>query len=194
MNFKQFLQINKKSRKIFGRKELEIILKQLDGKPLTQSEKNRLSRDIRPKFEFFNECTLFTKFFKLKKGELIKEQIESTLNKILTDSLAPHIQLILLFGSAVDFSMSYRSDIDICVVFDKSITPKQATEFRLHMLSLLPSNIDVQIFELLPFKIRREILKKSKILYKAEHFDSILFSLRWFKIINTFKQEMQAIT
>ena len=43
----EFLTHNKNARRIFGKKELEIILKQLDGLPLTQSEKNRLSRDVK---------------------------------------------------------------------------------------------------------------------------------------------------
>jgi len=39
MNFKEFIKTNKNARKIFGRKEIEIILKQLGGIKLTQSEK-----------------------------------------------------------------------------------------------------------------------------------------------------------
>jgi hypothetical protein len=39
---KEVINKNKGIRKIFGKKEIEIILKQLDGIELTQSEKNRL--------------------------------------------------------------------------------------------------------------------------------------------------------
>ena len=48
----QFLRENKNARKIFGERELKIIEKQLIGVDLTQSEKNRLSRDVREKFKF----------------------------------------------------------------------------------------------------------------------------------------------
>ena len=55
----EFLKNNKNARKIFGKKELEIIFKQLEGMPLTQSERNRLSRDIKPKLEFIREISNF---------------------------------------------------------------------------------------------------------------------------------------
>ena len=42
LELKEFLINNKNARKIFGKTEIEIILKQLDGITLTQSEKNRL--------------------------------------------------------------------------------------------------------------------------------------------------------
>ncbi len=50
MGMLQFLKKNENTRKIFGVRELKIIEKQLLGINLTQSEKNRLSRDIRKKF------------------------------------------------------------------------------------------------------------------------------------------------
>ena len=51
MSLINIIKTNKDIRKIFGKKELVIIEKQLLGVSLTQSEKNRLSRDIRKKFE-----------------------------------------------------------------------------------------------------------------------------------------------
>ena len=57
MNFKNLLKNSKNVRKIFGKKEIEIILKQLEGITLTQSEKNRLSRDIRPKLKVIKELS-----------------------------------------------------------------------------------------------------------------------------------------
>ena len=52
MSLLKFLKENENVRKVFGKRELKIIEKQLLGVNLTQSEKNRLSRDIRKKFEF----------------------------------------------------------------------------------------------------------------------------------------------
>ncbi len=49
MDLSQFLKKTPEARKIFGQRELKIIEKQLNGISLTQSEKNRLSRDIRYK-------------------------------------------------------------------------------------------------------------------------------------------------
>ena len=48
--------------KIFGKKEIEINRKQLNGERLTQSEKNRLSRDIRQKLNFIEKLELREKF------------------------------------------------------------------------------------------------------------------------------------
>jgi hypothetical protein len=49
MGILQLIRADNDARKIFGAKELKIIEKQLFGVRLTQSEKNRLSRDIRRK-------------------------------------------------------------------------------------------------------------------------------------------------
>ena len=87
MNLINFLKENKYTRKVFGERELKIIEKQLLGINLTQSEKNRLSRDIRKKFEFIKEVIRFSKDFELKKGSIIKEYIEEAKEFILNDIL-----------------------------------------------------------------------------------------------------------
>ena len=68
LTLKDFLKKESGARRIFGKKELEIMLKQLDGIALTQSEKNRLSRDIRSKLEFIKNISVFEDEFKLKKN------------------------------------------------------------------------------------------------------------------------------
>ena len=83
MQFLQFLKINKNARKIFGIRELKIIEKQLNGIALTQSEKNRLSRDIRKKLEFIKEICRFENEFQLKKASNIQHLIEETKEVIL---------------------------------------------------------------------------------------------------------------
>ena len=102
MNVLQFLKINPFSRKVFGENELKIIEKQLRGVNLTQSEKNRLSRDIRPKFEFIKECAQFKQEFDIKKNALNKILIEEAKNTILQDYLAGRIKSIIVFGSFVE--------------------------------------------------------------------------------------------
>ena len=76
MQLLNFLKENENARKVFGEKELKIIKKQLFGINLTQSEKNRLSRDIRKKFEFIRCVVRFKEEFSLKKGSEIKKIIE----------------------------------------------------------------------------------------------------------------------
>ena len=55
LTLKTIIKNHKEIRKIFGKKEIKIILKQLEGISLNQSEKNRLSRDIRPKLNIIKE-------------------------------------------------------------------------------------------------------------------------------------------
>src|SRR3989338_7724721 len=93
MSLINFLKDNKNTRKLFGERELKIIEKQLHGINLTQSEKNRLSRDIRKKFEFIREVIRFSNDFELKKGSIIKEYIEEAKEVILNDILHKKIDI-----------------------------------------------------------------------------------------------------
>src|SRR3989344_3392362 len=115
----QFLRQNRNAMRIFGKKELEIILKQLDGLSLTQSERNRLSRDIKPKLAFIRDISRFENEFELKKDQDAKKIIEKAVQLILNDKLKDKIQAVLLFGSHSKGIITPRSDIDICVLFDE---------------------------------------------------------------------------
>jgi len=165
MQFLQFLKINKNARKIFGIRELKIIEKQLNGIALTQSEKNRLSRDIRKKLEFIREICHFENEFQLKKASNINYLIEETKEVILESKLSHKIKKIILFGSAVENKLSFHSDIDISVEFD-SIDKKEAGKFRVYVLGRVNDKIDVQVYNTLPNKIKKEINKKGRILYQ----------------------------
>jgi predicted nucleotidyltransferase len=171
LNLNNFLKTNKNARRIFGKKELEIIFKQLEGLLLTQSEKNRLSRDIKPKLEFIREISKFENEFMLKKDQGAKEIIDKAVKVILQDKLNEKIQAIFLFGSRVSGIITPRSDVDICVVFD-SIEKEDADRFRIRILGNFSDKADIQVFNALPQKIKRSIAKSHKILYKKENFDN----------------------
>ena len=165
MNIINFLKDNKDARKVFGKAELKIIEKQLLGINLTQSEKNRLSRDIRKKFEFIKEVFKFYEFFDLKKGTIIKNIIEEALEIIKEDQLVNKIKRIILYGSLIDNKLTSKSDIDIAVEFYK-IDLKDATLFRKRILGKTNTKIDLQILNFLPNKIKLEINEKGKQLYE----------------------------
>lgn len=165
INLLNFLKKNKNTRKIFGEKELKIIEKQLNGINLTQSEKNRLSRDIRKKFEFIKEASKFENEFELKKAGMIKELIEETKEEILTSPYFSKIKKIIIFGSTVENKRTFRSDIDIAVEFNE-ISIKEATEFRIKMNQI--KKIDVQVYNLLPEKIQNQIKKNGKTIYERK--------------------------
>ncbi len=180
LNLKEFLKTNRNARKIFGKKEIEIMIKQLDGIALTQSEKNRLSRDIRPKLRLINDLSQFKDKFELKKDAGNLELINKAVDLILEDKLKEGIKAILLFGSHVNGIVTARSDIDICVLF-KEIFPEEADKFRIRIMGSFSKKMDIQVFNALPQKIKMEIAKSHRILYKNEEFDNALFTVKYLK-------------
>ena len=177
---KEFLRSNKNARKVFGKKEIGIILKQLDGISLTQSEKNRLSRDIKPKFEFIKEASKFGDEFELKKDADNLKIVDKAVQLILDDELKDRIMAILLFGSHAGGVVTKRSDIDICAIFT-DISLREATKFRIRIMGELPEKVDVQVFNILPQKIKKSIAINHKILYKSSNFDNMSFTIRHIK-------------
>lgn len=165
MGLLDLVRHEKAMRKIFGQQELKIIEKQLLGVNLSASEKTRLSRDIRPKFNIVNELSDFKKEFYLKKGQEIKYLISEAKEAILKSRWLKQINKIVIFGSAVKNQLRLSSDIDFAVIFDK-ISLKDATKFRIEMSSKVSEKIDIQVYNILPSKIKKEIDKNGKEIYK----------------------------
>ncbi len=165
MEFKIFIEKNPLARKVFGKREIVIIGKQIAGIGLTQSEKNRLSRDIRPKLKFIAEASRFKDEFDLKKGAENKKIVENVLETIRRDVDFGKIREVLLFGSMIENKMTVRSDVDICVLFNK-INLTDATKFRIRILGRVDDKADVQVFNALPERIKKSILKSHRVLYK----------------------------
>ena len=179
-SLKHFVTHDDSARKIFGKKEIRIIQKQLDGITLTQSEKNRLSRSVRKKFEVIKKLNDFQNDFSLKKGADTKKRVQSAISLILQDKLKDTIKAILLFGSHVRGTVTGRSDIDICVVFS-NITFREATNFRIRILGNFSEKVDIQVFNTLPQKIKKSIAAKHTILYKTKDFDNLTFTVQHLK-------------
>jgi len=167
MDLLDFLKTNENTRKLFGKRELKIIEKQIYGLNLTQSEKNRLSRDIRKKFDFIEKAVKFEDEFKLKKGQKIQRIIDGAKEIILQDILHPRIKKIIIFGSAAENKLTFRSDIDFAVELS-DITLKESTLFRKRILGKVNKRVDIQVYNFLPDKIKKEINLKGRALYKNE--------------------------
>lgn len=167
MDFLNVLKKNKDIRKVFGRREIIIIEKQLLGITLRPSEKTRLSRDIRKKLDAIKMLIPFVDDFELKHGAIIKEKIKRAQEIILGSEYFPRIKRIILFGSVVERQLSFRSDIDIAVEFD-IITEKEAFKFRLDILRDILDRMDIQVYNVLPGKIKKEIDKKGRVLYERK--------------------------
>jgi predicted nucleotidyltransferase len=159
------IKTDKNTRRIFGKQELKIIEKQLLGINLTPSERTRLSRDIRKKFEIVKVLAEYSEEFKLKKGLEVKKSIEEAVGVIKESSFFNHIKKIILFGSTKEKQRTFRSDIDIGVEFDV-IDKRKTTEFRIWVLSRVPKNVDIQVINFLPDKIKKSVLNNYQILYE----------------------------
>ncbi len=170
----------KEARKIFGKREIEIILKQIEGGKLSQTEKNVLSRDIRPKLKFIEKLNSCRDEFELKHNQTNKKLIDKAVKEILKHPLKERIKAILLFGSFADNSFIWKSDIDICVVFG-SVGVKEAFDFRAEVMGTLPDKLDIQVFNEIPQKLKKSIAENHKVLYKRNDFDNLDFSLRYVK-------------
>ena len=158
-----FIKENKELRAIFGVRELKIIEKQLLGINLTQSEKNRLSRDIRKKLKVIKEISKYEEEFELKKASEIQRIVKDVKEDIVASEYFPKIKKIYLFGSSVKNERTFRSDIDIAVEFINDISLKEATEFRIKFSGR--DDVDVQVFNRLPEKIQKSILNNHKLIY-----------------------------
>lgn len=158
---------NKNVRKIFGERELKIIEKQLRGVKLKPSEIVRLSRDIRKKFKVIKELANYQEEFDLKKNIETKKIIEEAKRNILSSEWSGKIKRIILFGSIVEKETSLLSDIDIAVEFE-DISEKESILFRIRALKGLEYKIDLQVYNFLPEKIKREIDERGKIIWKKE--------------------------
>ncbi|MAG52415.1 MAG: hypothetical protein CMH62_00460 [Nanoarchaeota archaeon] len=161
LNLLRFLRANKNVRKIFGEKELRIIEKQLFGQELTQSEKNRLSRDVRKKFNFIQEASVFDDdVFRLKKGSLIQEILEEAVKVIKKDVLNEKINKVILYNPDEDNKIT-----DVFVVFSE-IQEKEVVLFRRRMIDKVNSRVNIRIYNFLSKKIKESIDEKGKVLYE----------------------------
>lgn len=166
MGILEVIKKNENMRKLFGKREIIIIEKQLMGIALKPSEKTRLSRDIRKKFEAVSLLAPFIQEFKIKHGAIIKEIAKEAEEAILESKYFPRIKKIALFGSAIENTLTFRSDIDIAVYFDE-VTEKEAVRFRLDILKEVNEKVDIQVYNVLPDKIKKQI-DKGRILYERK--------------------------
>ena len=168
MSFLGILKKNKDIRRLFGERELKIIEKQLLGVRLKASEKTRLSRDIRKKFDAIEALVPFTKNFQLKHGELIKNMIDESKDIIVKSRYFPKIRKIVLFGSVIQKKLTSFSDIDIAVEFI-DINKEESMRFRLDIMKKVDERIEIHVYNSMPNKIKKEIDNKGRIIYERKN-------------------------
>ncbi len=161
-----FLQGNSEVRRLFGKRELVIIKKQAWGVKLTQSERNRLSRDIRRKLEVVVQLAEFKDEFRLKCGSALKERIGQVMAAIHRHPLFLKIRRVWLYGSTVDEERTLDSDIDVAVEFE-GVSEAEGWNFRRRVMGPFDEKIDVQVYNFLPAALKNEI-RKGRILYEKK--------------------------
>ncbi|MFH1711489.1 MAG: nucleotidyltransferase domain-containing protein [Nanoarchaeota archaeon] len=162
------LRKNPEVRTIFGKKEIEIIEKQILGIKLKPSEKTRLSRDIKKKLIAVKKLSESISEFDLKKGQDIKKKIGEAKEVIFENKYSSRISRIWVYGSTAANDRTFSSDIDIAVEFT-NISKKEATEFRINVSGKLSDMVDIQVYNILPEKIRKEIDKNGKVIHEREN-------------------------
>lgn len=177
MNFIGFIKQDPDVRRLFGRKELSIIEKQLMGVRLRPSERTRLSRDIRKKLDAVQKLARFQDDFRLKKGGQIKKMVDDAMEVILKSRWFPRIRRIILYGSVVKGDASLHSDIDIAIDLDGA-SQSDATLLRKELSGRLDERIDLQVLNMLPEKIKKAAILRHKVVYEEHPCPSIRDSRR----------------
>ncbi len=99
----------------------------------------------------------------------MKKDLDEVVDKIKSFE---EVQFIILYGSSAEERMTDESDVDMCVGYDGD--KEGASRFRYEILSeLFADEYDVQIFQLLPLYVRKEVLR-GEVLYcrdKRELYD-----------------------
>jgi predicted nucleotidyltransferase len=93
----------------------------------------------------------------------IKKLMEKLLETLKSMKEFRKVEFIIFYGSRAQEISLKSSDIDVCIYYN-SKRKEEMNRFRLKVLSKLPSIFDIQIFQLLPLYVRKEVLK-GKVLY-----------------------------
>ena len=124
----------------------------------------------------------------------VQKIIKNAINSILEDDkVNNNVKAILLFGSHADGTAIWRSDIDICVVFKKNLTDEQAFLFRRKILGFLPDVVDLQVFNVLPSKIKKSIAENHQILFQTSYFDDPTFIRVNLELSSEFEHKLQML-
>ena len=99
---------------------------------------------------------------------------------MLQDELKDRIKAILLFGSHAGGIITRRSDIDIAVIFT-DISLEEATNFRMRISAEFDQNMDIQVFNVLPQKMKRSIARRHRVMHQKRDFDNRNFTIHYLK-------------
>lgn len=105
----------------------------------------------------------------LYRGRKMPAKIEKAIERIKNTEGFEKVKFIILYGSSAAGQMRKDSDIDLCIYYDGSI--EESSRFRFGVLSeVFDDTYDIQIFQLLPLYVRREVLKGEVLYCKDKQF------------------------
>lgn len=160
--------------KILTIKERKIIEKRLSNKKLSQIERNRLSRAIRPKLR---EISLIDSKNILKKIEY-NPKIISIENKIISviKSNIEQVDSIILYGSAIQTNYHEYNDIDIMIVTKSKIYKNEINKYKKikEIKDILKNNSIISDIE---------IISKENLIKSYKNSPTLIYELKDSKII-----------
>lgn len=159
---------------ILTNKEMKIIHKRLSNKKLSQNERNRLSKAIRPKLREISKIDAAKLLLKI---EYLPNSIhiENTIIKIIRTEL-PEVHSIILYGSAIQTNYTEYNDIDILVITNKKVFSgffSKAKKIRELINIFKGKNINADI----------DIIDKKSFITNYSSSPALLFQLKDCKII-----------
>ncbi len=162
---------------ILSDKEIEVVLKRLDNKHISQTESNYLARSIRPKLrsaEFAASIELLSLLdYRRKKYEredsLLKEKILAAVQDYIRN-----VKAIILFGSYIRNRHTNYRDIDVMVVLNKKSWKSSSEKNKLE--KMVQKAIDVktdiklisynELISLMPYSpLLQTELEEHKVIY-----------------------------
>jgi len=99
----------------------------------------------------------------------MKKEVQTLLKTLKSMKEFKKVKFIFIYGSEVTGGKLRTSDVDFCIYYDTN-SKEEMEKFRLKLLSKLPENFDVQIFQLLPLFVRKEVLKGKLVYAENEEF------------------------
>ncbi|MEA3458167.1 MAG: nucleotidyltransferase domain-containing protein [Candidatus Thermoplasmatota archaeon] len=76
------------------------------------------------------------------------------------------LKFVYLFGSSCNGKLTKRSDIDLCFYYDIK-DKKKLYKLMFKISSVFPDKYDIQMFQLLPLYIKKEVFK-GKLIYSVD--------------------------
>ena len=93
----------------------------------------------------------------------IKTKISGILRKI---EHFDKLKFIYIYGSSIYGKKTARSDIDICLYYDIK-DKRKLHKLLLRIIGVIPEKYDIQMFQMLPLYVKKEIFK-GKLIYAKD--------------------------